>query len=316
MRTEWIVLAAALQETQSGGVRLAGIILAAVGFVLIAAGIIYGLGGKKEAAVYKTNKTNKTEDINVSAESIIGDRKYQQDFFLFTPDTDSEAVKDSGMLAIVCDGMGGMEGGEIASRMCAELVYNGYYQVGKVDDVCQVLKELITAADGEVSALTDQNGRKLRSGTTAIAAVVRGSKAYWVSTGDSRIYYLHNGRLERITRDHNFRLLLQEQCNAGYITQEEVETDGQKEALISYVGKGSNLLIDTGVIEFGTAKNDMLLLCSDGLYKALPDEEIQRLMLQHADSCAHLPKVLTRAAMEGGRPGKHDNITVITVYKG
>ena len=144
MRTEWIVLAAALQETQSGGVRLAGIILAAVGFVLIAAGIIYGLGGKKEAAVYKTNKTNKTEDINVSAESIIGDRKYQQDFFLFTPDTDSEAVKDSGMLAIVCDGMGGMEGGEIASRMCAELVYNGYYQVGKVDDVCQVLKELLS----------------------------------------------------------------------------------------------------------------------------------------------------------------------------
>ena len=122
MRTEWIVLAAALQETQSGGVRLAGIILAAVGFVLIAAGIIYGLGGKKEAAVYKTNKTNKTEDINVSAESIIGDRKYQQDFFLFTPDTDSEAVKDSGMLAIVCDGMGGMEGGEIASRRSAELV--------------------------------------------------------------------------------------------------------------------------------------------------------------------------------------------------
>ena len=316
MRTEWIVLAAALQETQSGGVRLAGIILAAVGFVLIAAGIIYGLGGKKEAAVYKTNKTNKTEDINVSAESIIGDRKYQQDFFLFTPDTDSEAVKDSGMLAIVCDGMGGMEGGEIASRMCAELVYNGYYQVGKVDDVCQVLKELITAADGEVSALTDQNGRKLRSGTTAIAAVVRGSKAYWVSTGDSRIYYLHNGRLERITRDHNFRLLLQEQCNAGYITQEEVETDGEKEALLSDVGKGSNPLIDTRVNEFGTAKNDMLLLCSDGLYKALPDEEIQRLMLQHADSCAHLPKVLTRAAMAGGRPGKHDNITVITVYKG
>lgn len=113
MRTEWIVLAAALQETQSGGVRLAGIILAAVGFVLIAAGIIYGLGGKKEAA-YKPNKTNKPEAITVTAESIIGDRKYQQDFFLFTPDTNSEAVKDSGMLAIVCDGMGGMEGGEIA----------------------------------------------------------------------------------------------------------------------------------------------------------------------------------------------------------
>ena len=315
MNANWIVLAAALQWTQLGGMRLAGVILTAVGAVLIAAGIIYGRGGKKEAA-YKTNKTNKPEDITVSAESIIGDRKYQQDFFLFTPDTDSEAVKDSGMLAIVCDGMGGMEGGEIASRMCAELVYNGYYQMGKVDDVCQVLKELITAADDEVSALTDQSGRKLRSGTTVIAAVVRGSKAYWASAGDSRIYYLHNGRLERITRDHNFRLLLQEQCNAGYITQEEVETDGQKEALISYVGKGGNLLIDTGVIEFGTAKNDMILLCSDGLYKALPEEDIQKLMLQYADNSLHLPKVLTRAAMAGGRAGKHDNITVLTISKG
>ena len=180
MKANWIVLAAALQGTQLGGMRLAGIILAAVGFVLIAAGIAYGRGGKKEAA-YKPNKTNKPEAITVTAESIIGDRKYQQDFFLFTPDTNSEAVKDSGMLAIVCDGMGGMEGGEIASRMCAELVYNGYYQMGKVDDVCQVLKELVTAADDEVSAITDQSGRKLRSGTTAIAVVVRGSKAYWVS---------------------------------------------------------------------------------------------------------------------------------------
>ena len=125
MKANWIVLAAALQGTQLGGMRLAGIILAAVGFVLIAAGIVYGRGGKKEAA-YKPNKTNKPEAITVTAESIIGDRKYQQDFFLFTPDTNSDAVKDSGMLAIVCDGMGGMEGGEIASRMCAELVYNGY----------------------------------------------------------------------------------------------------------------------------------------------------------------------------------------------
>ena len=315
MKANWIVLAAALQGTQLGGIRLTGIILAAVGAVLIAAGIIYGRGGKKEAA-YKTNKTSRPEDVTVSAESIIGDRKYQQDFFLFTPDTDSEAVKDSGMLAIVCDGMGGMEGGEIASRMCAELVYNGYYQLGKVDDVCQTLRELVTAADAEVAALTDQNGRRLSSGTTVTAAVIRDGKVYWVSVGDSRIYFAHDGQLEQITRDHNFRLLLQEQCNAGYITQEEVETDGQKEALISYVGKGGNLLIDTGVIEFGTAKNDMILLCSDGLYKALPEEEIQRLMLQHAGNSLHLPKVLTRAAMAGGRPGKHDNITVLTISKG
>ena len=280
MKANWIVLAAALQGTQLGGMRLAGIILAAVGFVLIAAGIVYGRGGKRKLPINRTRRINRGYHRHGREHN--RRQKVSAGLFLFTPDTNSEAVKDSGMLAIVCDGMGGMEGGEIASRMCAELVYNGYYQMGKVDDVCQVLKELVTAADDEVSAITDQSGRKLRSGTTAIAVVVRGSKAYWVSAGDSRIYYLHNGRLERITRDHNFRLLLQEQCNAGYITQEDVETDGQKEALISYVGKGGNLLIDTGVIEFGSAKDDMILLCSDGLYKALPEEDIQRLLLQHA----------------------------------
>ena len=70
------------------------------------------------------------------------------------------------------------------------------------------------------------------------------------------------------------------------------------------------------MIEFGSAKDDMILLCSDGLYKALPEEDIQRLLLQHAGNSMHLPKVLTRAAMAGGRPGKHDNITVLTVSKG
>ena len=314
MKANWIVLAAALQGTQLGGMRLSGIILAAVGFVLIAAGIVYGRGGKKEAA-YKPNKTNKPEDITVTAESIIGDRKYQQDYFLFTPDTNSEAVKDSGRLAIVCDGMGGMEGGEIASRMCAELVYNGYYQMGKVDDVCQVLKELVTAADAEVAELTDHNGRRLISGTTVAAAVIRDGKAYWVSVGDSRIYYAHNGQLEQLTRDHNFRLLLQERCDAGCITQEEVDNDRQREALISYVGKGGGLLIDTGAIELGEAENDMIVLCSDGLYKSVPEEDMRELMSRHAGNGQHLPWVLVHAAMASGRAVRNDNITVLAMYK-
>ncbi len=204
------------------------------------------------------------------------------------------------MLAIVCDGMGGMEGGEIASRMCAELVYNGYYQMGKVDDVCQVLKELVTAADDEVSAITDQSGRKLRSGTTACGSRPRQQGILGLHGRQPHLLPAQRGG-SRITRDHNFRLLLQEQCNAGYITQEDVETDGQKEALISYVGKGGNLLIDTGVIEFGSAEDDMiLLLLPTACTKALPEEDIQRLMLQHAGN-SNASARCSRARGNGGR---------------
>lgn len=258
---------------------------------------------------------DETESFGVSAESVIGDRKYQQDFFMYASDTDSNAVKECGLLAIVCDGMGGMEGGEIASRMCAELIYNGYYQLGRDDDICKALRELVTAADAEVAALTDHNGRQLSSGTTVTAAVIRDGKAYWVSVGDSRIYYAHNGRLEQITRDHNFRLLLQERCDAGCITQEEVDTDGQREALISYIGKGGDLLIDTGVVELNDAENDVIVLCSDGLYKSLPEEDIRELMSRHAGNGPHLPWVLVNATMAGGRAGKHDNTTVLAIYK-
>ena len=313
MNGMWIVLAAAgtAPEASFNGMRLAGILLAAAGIILIAVGIIYRRSGRTKTV----HKLNIAENVNISAESIIGDRKYQQDFFIFTPDSDDGAAGESGLLAIVCDGMGGMEGGEIASRMCAELVYNGFYQMGKVDDVCQVLRELVSAADAEVSAITGQDGIKLNSGTTIVAVVVRGKRAYWVSSGDSRIYFLHNGRLERLTRDHNFRMLLQEQCNAGYISQEEVDSDCQKEALVSYVGKGGNLIIDTGEVEFGVAQNDVIMLCSDGLYKTTCEDDIQRLMLQYASNTSRLPNVLARAAMAGGRAGKHDNITVLTLSR-
>ena len=263
----------------------------------------------------KTAMNNETENFGISAESVIGDRKYQQDFFMFASDTECTAVKECGLLAIVCDGMGGMEGGETASRVCAEHIYNGYYHMGKADDVCQTLRELVTAADAEVAELTDHNGRRLISGTTVAAAVIRDGKAYWVSVGDSRIYYAHNGQLEQLTRDHNFRLLLQEQCDAGCITQEDVDNDRQREALISYVGKGGGLLIDTGAIELGEAENDMIVLCSDGLYKSLPEEDMRELMSRHAGNGQHLPWVLVHAAMASGRAVRNDNITVLAMYK-
>lgn len=312
MNGKWCVMAAAaVSAASNAGTRPAGILLVAVGVVLIAAGVVFRCSVKTKVA----HQENKTENVKISAESIVGDRKYQQDFFLFTTDGAAPAAMESGVIAIVCDGMGGMEGGEIASRMCAELIYNGFYQLGQIDDVCQILKELVSAADAEVSAITSQDGRKLKSGTTIVAVVVRGNKAYWVSVGDSRIYFMHNGRLERLTRDHNFRLLLQEQCNAGLISQEEVDTDQQKEALISYVGKGGNLIVDVGEVEFGVADDDILLLCSDGLYKSIEDDEISRLTHEYMADTSRLPGALVRAAMSGGRPGKHDNITVLALSR-
>lgn len=312
MNETWGILTAINAAGQhTGSSRWVGCVFLAVGLAFIAFGIVLRLKFKK-IHIYQVNASN---NLTISGESIIGDRKYQQDYFLFTSDTDDPAIKNTGLLAVICDGMGGLEGGEIASRVCAETIYNGFYQMGKTDNVCQVLKGLVAAADEEVSALKDKHGNKLRCGTTAIAVAVCGSKAYWVSTGDSRIYFYHNGRLEQITRDHNFKLLLQEQCNAGYITQQDVDSDKQKEALISYVGKGGDLIIDTGEFEFGSSQNDLILLCSDGLYKSLSADEIKNVAEENLDNILRLPFHLAKQAMAAGRPGRHDNITVLTLKR-
>jgi len=313
----FLVLTAVMTVEVYKALRITGTAMIVCGVLLITVGLIVRGKARKAARIQPDEEDitelNEKPDVSIYVESVIGDRKYQQDYFLFAQGSENEESVWAGRLAVVCDGMGGIKGGELASRCCAETIFNGFYQIGWTENVRQILHQLVTAADKEVSGITSADGKPLNCGTTAIAVVIRDNKAYWVSTGDSRIYYFHNGNLQQLTRDHNFRMTLQERCTAGLITQEQVENNRQKEALISYVGKGGNLIIDTGEFDFPQSRGDILLLCSDGLYKSIPDSEIQRLIARNADNVSQLPGILVRAAMAGGRPGKHDNTTVLAI---
>jgi len=245
----------------------------------------------------------------VYASSQLGDRQNQQDFYTHASNLSGAQLR-MGTLGIVCDGMGGMEGGEKASALCARTIYNGFYQLGALDDICAALKELVIAADREVFALSAPDGRRLNCGTTAVAAVVRDGKAHWVSCGDSRIYHIHNGTIRQLTRDHNLKLKLMEAALAGKMSFEDAQTHPQREALISYVGKGSDLLVDTGTIDFAPDSGDVLLLCSDGVYKTLNEKNV----LEITAACAAEPEKLAAAIAETAvRTGnvKHDNTTVV-----
>lgn len=245
---------------------------------------------------------------DIAAVSLLGDRKSQQDFFLF-PQGDNQP---QGRLAVVCDGMGGLAGGERASRVCAQTVFTGFYSQGPQSDVCAVLKELAQEADREVKALRDSNGNPLNCGTTLVAAVTRAGKAYWVSVGDSRIYLYRGGQLQQLTRDHNLRLSLEQRYATGIITREQLENTPQQEALISFIGKGRELLVDTGELDFTGENGELLLLCSDGLYKSLGNPGIEALLQTSPHKPGELPDILARAALRTGTR-KHDNTTVLVI---
>ncbi len=287
-------------------------------FGLFVIGIVFLVLGTAAIALNKSDSGRNCKNIggvSVVAESLIGDRKYQQDYYMFPAGNRNSEELKAGVLAVVCDGMGGMENGEIASRTCAELVYNGFYQLGWMENICQVLTELVSAANKEISSLTSEDGKALNSGTTIVAVAVRDNKAYWVSAGDSRIYLFHDEHLEQLTRDHNFRVTLQERCSAGIITPEQMENDRLKDALISYVGRGEDIIIDTGIVNFNTSEGDILVLSSDGLYKYVSDGDIQRIIQRNTKQPEKLAKILAKYAMTGGTRGKHDNITVLVMSR-
>ena len=290
-------------------------IICTVGFVLVLLGIVLTAVGVlnrfRPAVAEMPSKSQKSSRIKIYSSSSIGGRQTQQDYCLSSNSIPAQLTKAAGMFGVVCDGMGGMEGGETASRMCSELMLSGYYQNDGSEDVCQKLKELILSADRQVSKLTTPDGRLLNCGTTVVAAAVRGKLMYWASAGDSRIYHVRGGTIQQITRDHNFRLTLTERYHAGYISLEEIERNPQKNALISFVGKGRNLLVDTGTLELDPAAGDVIIMCSDGLYKALRADEILAVTNQVADK-SRLPDALIAASLSNVRI-KHDNITVMVL---
>ena len=291
-----------------------GYVLIILGTLLVVSGAFMSLRSvKSRKELSKKGRFKKGKGLILSAESLLGDREYQQDYFIYPRVEYNELTSSIGKMAIVCDGMGGLEGGARASRLCAELVYKGFYQIGSTENICHVLSELVLDANTEITNLVGDDGRKLNSGTTIVAAVVSGNTVSWVSAGDSRIYLYHDRRLMQITRDHNYRITLRERYNAGLITQAQIESDPQRDALISYVGRGETIIIDSGTINFDSKAGDILVLCSDGLYKYLSDEKILELIHSNAKRPNELAAILAKAALNENGRKKHDNITVLTV---
>lgn len=245
------------------------------------------------------------------ASTIIGSRSSQQDSYMIPDETvGAYTLQVAGELMLLCDGMGGMQGGEMASRLCAETLFHGYYAGRYIKDPRTYFRAALMQADRKISLLTDADGRSLKSGTTCVAALVRGDKLYWASVGDSRIYVYSASGLRQITRDHNYSLTLSQRVAAGELTSAQAAADPQRDALISYVGKGKIELLDAGTEKLNRSHGDVVILCSDGLYRALSEDEIVAVLQENRTNPAYVPIALTNASSSKTWM-KHDNTTVI-----
>lgn len=245
------------------------------------------------------------------AASIIGTRAEQQDACVVLTLHPIQPEDPESMLAVVCDGIGGFSAGKDASSIGVATIIEAFQAAHRpVSDFAGVFEESVCLADKRVVAMAKRLGSK--TGTTAVTAYVENGELYWGCVGDSRVYLFRNGNLRCLTRDHNYALTLQEKVNKGMITQRAADTDPERESLISFIGMNDVAYVDSSEQGIALLEGDVVLLCSDGLYKSLLAEEIAEVICQYERRPSFLPGVLTATAFDKDKPHQ-DNTTVVVI---
>ena len=228
-----------------------------------------------------------------------------------TNNEDSVSLDEGSSLAVLADGMGGYNAGEVASHMATTFVRTELGRwlreagAGATDiEVRRAMDICVDNANRAIFNAANSNPQYAGMGTTLVVAVFRDTRLLVGHVGDSRAYRLRGGRLQQITRDHS---LLQEQIDAGLITPEQAAFSANKNLVTRAVGVEDTVLLETHLHE--VHPGDLYLLCSDGLSDMIDDAGIGQVLQMHA-SLAGAGAALVEAANDAG--GK-DNISLILV---
>jgi serine/threonine protein phosphatase PrpC len=240
--------------------------------------------------------------IEVAGLSDVGcQRENNEDSYLYWEPASDDEFQRKGRLAVIADGMGGHEGGQEASRLAVETVREVYDHAFHGDPQAALL-ESFAAAHTRIQEYAEQHSAFQGMGTTCTAAVVRGRELYFAHVGDSRLYLMREARILRLTRDHSYVGRLVE---SGIVRAEDAEKHPQRHILTAALGAGRELAVDSAEQPVILLEGDDLLLCTDGLWSVVTEEELEAAVADHtpSESCAALVKL----ARQRGGP---DNITL------
>lgn len=207
---------------------------------------------------------------------------------------------------ILCDGMGGHSSGDIASKSAAESIKKYISMHYSFDTDENVAKKLLCGAIEYANKIVYTRACKipefLGMGTTCDICFVDFDVLYVSHVGDSRVYLYRDNNLIQLTRDHT---LIEELLKNGSITEDEVENHPGRHMITRAVGTEADIKTDFSKLEL--QDGDMILMCSDGLYNMLPDNETKKVLFTDGAVKDMTKRLLEKAKENGGE----DNITVI-----
>ena len=193
-------------------------------------------------------------------------REHNEDFIGHSDTPTPEQARSRGWLFALADGVGGQERGEVASRVAVETVLAQHAKAASGENHTTLLTRAVQAANTKVY----EAGHGAIA-TTLVACALRFDRATIAHVGDSRCYLIRHGRPHLLTRDHT---VLNEQLRLGLFTDQEAKKAVTRNILSRSIG--INLFVAPEISEHHVKPGDLLLLCSDGLHGALPDDKISR----------------------------------------
>lgn len=195
-------------------------------------------------------------NISLGAGQIIGARTIQQDSW--------QALRDGQCsLLVLADGMGGHNAGEQASRLVVEAVTEVFAQPW--DDPADMLRQALQQANQAVADFAQEHGESKGLGSTLLAVLLMDEQLHWLSVGDSPLWLLRDGELQRLNKDHSMQPVLLRMAELGEITQAEALVDPNRHLLRSAVSGGEIRLVDVSESPLTLLPGDALLLASDGV---------------------------------------------------
>ncbi len=242
----------------------------------------------------------------------IGARHYQQDSIGLADPEDRAFLAHGGFLAVLCDGMGGMEHGDVASQTAVRAIMSAYAQKLPTESIPAALERATRVANEQVIAAALALGLKEGVGTTLVAAVLHDGFLYFISVGDSAIYHVRRGEIHILNHPHVFANLLDQAADRGQISRSEAAQHPERESLTSFIGIHDLHEIDLNTEPWPVAAGETILLASDGLFKTLETAEIQECLTGHPQSW---PQALVTRTLDRRRPGQ-DNVSVVSVTLG
>lgn len=205
------------------------------------------------------------------------------------------------VLAVVCDGMGGAHGGEIASQLATATFVESAAEKEKERDE-DILRYAVAKANAAVYRRAASEERLSGMGTTLVATLADAEKACIAHVGDSRAYLWHQGTITLLTRDHSY---VQRLVDDGEITPDEARHHSRKNLITRAIGVGKTTEADVAV--FPWSPGDRILLCSDGLSNDIDPKELAAILSENENLEKAARELIGAANCKGGE----DNITAL-----